>query len=153
MTLADFDALSFDCYGTLIDWEAGIASALRPWAAGGGLDMSSEALLLAYSSHEATAEAVLSSLRDLWPNFTLFVHGGVKYAPFEPRIREAWSGGAMISLAPAHIRIGEFTARSAPGRRKKSIGGARSASRLNLHFEPDTSRSPARVSAKARCAR
>lgn len=33
------------------------------------------------------------SLRDVWPNFTLFVHGGVKYAPFEPRIREAWSGG------------------------------------------------------------
>lgn len=36
----------------------------------------------------------VNCLRDVWPNFTLFVHGGVKYAPFEPRIREAWSGGA-----------------------------------------------------------
>src|SRR5664280_2724700 len=25
VNLGDFDALSFDCYGTLIDWEAGIA--------------------------------------------------------------------------------------------------------------------------------
>ena len=32
MHLTDFDALSFDCYGTLIDWEAGIAAVLRPWA-------------------------------------------------------------------------------------------------------------------------
>ena len=31
-TFADFDALSFDCYGTLIDWESGIAAALAPWA-------------------------------------------------------------------------------------------------------------------------
>lgn len=31
-------------------------------------------------------------LREVWPNFTLFVHGGVKYAPFDPRVREVWSG-------------------------------------------------------------
>ena len=30
MQLSDFKALSFDCYGTLIDWEAGLAEALRP---------------------------------------------------------------------------------------------------------------------------
>ena len=29
MQLTDFEALSFDCYGTLIDWEAGIAAVLR----------------------------------------------------------------------------------------------------------------------------
>jgi len=34
------------------------------------------------------------TLRDVWPNMELFVHGGVKYAPFEPRVREAWSGDA-----------------------------------------------------------
>jgi 2-haloacid dehalogenase len=28
--LKDFDVLSFDCYGTLIDWESGIHSALKP---------------------------------------------------------------------------------------------------------------------------
>ena len=30
--LTSFKALSFDCYGTLIDWEAGIAAVLAPWA-------------------------------------------------------------------------------------------------------------------------
>ena len=28
--LTTFKALSFDCYGTLIDWEAGIAAVLAP---------------------------------------------------------------------------------------------------------------------------
>ncbi len=31
-------------------------------------------------------------LRDLWPNLRVFVHGGVKYGPFERRVREMWSG-------------------------------------------------------------
>jgi 2-haloacid dehalogenase len=56
VTFADFDALSFDCYGTLIDWEAGIVAALRPWAKATGVPMSDEELLLAYSNHEATVE-------------------------------------------------------------------------------------------------
>ena len=30
MQLSQFKALSFDCYGTLIDWEAGLARALEP---------------------------------------------------------------------------------------------------------------------------
>ncbi len=29
--LSDFEALTFDCYGTLIDWETGILQALEPW--------------------------------------------------------------------------------------------------------------------------
>jgi 2-haloacid dehalogenase len=53
----DFGALSFDCYGTLIDWEAGIAAVLGPWARDQGLDLTDEALLTAYSAHEARAEA------------------------------------------------------------------------------------------------
>ena len=57
MQLTDFDALSFDCYGTLIDWEAGIAAALRPWAGRHGLALGDEGLLTAYSDHEARAEA------------------------------------------------------------------------------------------------
>ena len=71
----DFDALSFDCYGTLIDWEAGIAAVLGPWARDQGLDLTDEALLTAYSAHEASAEAsrpadpypliLARSLRDL----------------------------------------------------------------------------------------
>lgn len=53
MNLADYDALSFDCYGTLIDWETGIAAVLVPWAKEAGLDLTDEELLVAYAENEA----------------------------------------------------------------------------------------------------
>ena len=56
MNLRDFDALSFDCYGTLIDWEAGIVAVLRRWADVHGVEKTDEELLLAYAGHEARAE-------------------------------------------------------------------------------------------------
>ncbi|WP_293780293.1 haloacid dehalogenase type II [uncultured Aeromicrobium sp.] len=59
MNLADYDALSFDCYGTLIDWETGIAAVLSAWAREVGLDLSDEELLLAYADNEAKAEVDL----------------------------------------------------------------------------------------------
>ena len=65
MKLTDFEALSFDCYGTLIDWEAGIADVLRPWSTAYGLDLSDEELLAEYSTHEAKAEVDHPS--DLYP--------------------------------------------------------------------------------------
>jgi 2-haloacid dehalogenase len=55
--LTDFDALSFDCYGTLIDWETGLGGVLGPWARARQLGIDDEALLAAYSAHEARAEA------------------------------------------------------------------------------------------------
>ena len=30
MKLSDFKVLTFDCYGTLIDWETGLLQALQP---------------------------------------------------------------------------------------------------------------------------
>lgn len=32
------------------------------------------------------------ALRDIWPRMQLFVHGGVRYPPFDPRVRKVWSG-------------------------------------------------------------
>lgn len=37
-------------------------------------------------------------IRDIWPNWTLFVHGGVKYTPFQPRVAQAWSGDAKTDV-------------------------------------------------------
>lgn len=56
LDLTEYRALSFDCYGTLIDWEAGIAAVLAPWAGEHGLDLSDEKLLLAYADNEAAVE-------------------------------------------------------------------------------------------------
>jgi 2-haloalkanoic acid dehalogenase type II len=65
VNLGDFDALSFDCYGTLIHWEAGIAAVLRRWADAHDVGATDEELLTAYSTHEAQAELAYPS--DLYP--------------------------------------------------------------------------------------
>jgi putative hydrolase of the HAD superfamily len=56
LDLTAYEALSFDCYGTLIDWEAGLAAVLAPWARAQGLELTDEALLLAYADNEAAVE-------------------------------------------------------------------------------------------------
>jgi 2-haloacid dehalogenase len=52
-----FEALTFDCYGTLIDWETGILAALRPNLAAGGVEPPDDELLEAFGRAEARAEA------------------------------------------------------------------------------------------------
>jgi len=56
VNLADYDALSFDCYGTLIDWETGLSAILKPWARGAGASVDREELLARFARHEARAE-------------------------------------------------------------------------------------------------
>ncbi len=51
-----FKILTFDCYGTLIDWERGIFSALRPILAAHGKTISDLAFLEMYSELEVKAE-------------------------------------------------------------------------------------------------
>jgi 2-haloacid dehalogenase len=51
---SDFEALTFDCYGTLIDWEAGLAAALRE--ALPGVEVDDDELLETYAAAEAEAE-------------------------------------------------------------------------------------------------
>ena len=52
-----FEALTFDCYGTLIDWETGILAALRPTLAAHGIGPSDDELLEAFGRAEAAIEA------------------------------------------------------------------------------------------------
>src|SRR5688500_4329498 len=52
-----FEALTFDCYGTLIDWEAGLTDAFRPILAAHGVPMDHEDVLKRFAGYEAAAEA------------------------------------------------------------------------------------------------
>ena len=54
MRLSDFNALSFDCYGTLIDWETGLLEALKPLRDRSGV--SDDDLLTAYGEAEHEVE-------------------------------------------------------------------------------------------------
>ena len=52
-----FDALTFDCYGTLIDWEAGILAGLRRVLLPHGVAATDNQLLETYARAEAELEA------------------------------------------------------------------------------------------------
>ena len=52
-----FKLISFDCYGTLIDWESGMLSVLRPLLESRGIKLSDADLLRIYGELEAEAEA------------------------------------------------------------------------------------------------
>jgi len=52
-----FDVLSFDCYGTLIDWETGILTALRPLLHAASTPLDDDDLLDRYARLEARVEA------------------------------------------------------------------------------------------------
>ncbi len=52
-----FEALTFDCYGTLIDWEAGILAGLRPLLDAADASATDESILDTYARYEAELEA------------------------------------------------------------------------------------------------
>lgn len=62
MRIADFRVLSFDCYGTLIDWESGMTTALAPLVARAG-HPDRDAVLAAHARHESEQQAQTPAMR------------------------------------------------------------------------------------------
>jgi 2-haloacid dehalogenase len=62
-----FRLMTFDCYGTLVDWEAGIFAVLKPWAAAAQTVASEDELLAAFGEAESAAEHAMpkSVYRDI----------------------------------------------------------------------------------------
>lgn len=56
MKLTDFKVLTFDCYGTLIDWESGMVEALRPLSERAGRALSRDEILEAHARHESSQQ-------------------------------------------------------------------------------------------------
>ncbi len=92
MKLTDFKVLTFDCYGTLIDWESGIWSALQPLLGAGGLTLGRDAALEAFAARESAQEAATPGL--LYRDLLAAVHG---------QLAEDWSVDAAPDL---HARFG-----------------------------------------------
>jgi 2-haloalkanoic acid dehalogenase type II len=57
MEFSRFTTISFDCYGTLIDWEAGILPVLRSVLVNHGQSLADAAILELYGEFEAEAES------------------------------------------------------------------------------------------------
>lgn len=52
-----YEIITFDCYGTLIDWEAGICDAFARFAEAGGVTLDRGAVIAAYMKHEPIVQA------------------------------------------------------------------------------------------------
>jgi 2-haloacid dehalogenase len=63
MKLSDFDALTFDCYGTLIDWESGMVEALRRLTDRALQPLTRDQILQAHARHESSQQLTTPSKR------------------------------------------------------------------------------------------
>ena len=63
MKLSDFKVLTFDVYGTLIDWESGMVNGLKPLTDRMATPPSRNALLEAHAFHESTTQATTPAKR------------------------------------------------------------------------------------------
>lgn len=66
LNLSDFDAMTFDVYGTLIDWEPSIIAFLSDWSARNGVTASGPDLLMAFD--RARAEIQKERPAHLYPD-------------------------------------------------------------------------------------
>lgn len=69
MRLDEYKALSFDCYGTLIDWESGMVEALSDLTARVSRPLTRDQILEAHARHESRQQAQTPTAlyRDLLP--------------------------------------------------------------------------------------
>ena len=69
MLLIDFDALTFDCYGTLIDWESGMVEALKGLTDRVKRPLTRDQILEAHARHESSQQKYTPAkpYRDLLP--------------------------------------------------------------------------------------
>lgn len=66
LRLSDFDAVTFDVYGTLIDWEPSIIAFLTEWAKRDGVRAGDEELLMAFDRARAEIQKIRPAL--LYPD-------------------------------------------------------------------------------------
>jgi len=95
LDLAQFEWLSFDCYGTLIDWESGILGYLRPLLQRKGCAVADAQILNLYSEFEPRAE--LGPYRSYREVLATVVRDFARELRFE--VTEAEAAGLAASIA------------------------------------------------------
>jgi 2-haloacid dehalogenase len=63
MKLSDFKALTFDCYGTLIDWESGMIEALKPLTSRMKNALPRDDVLQVHASHESAQQIYTPAMK------------------------------------------------------------------------------------------
>jgi 2-haloalkanoic acid dehalogenase type II len=113
-----YDVITFDCYGTLVDWEAGISGACLSAAAVSGANPQPEAVLRSYVHHEPEVEeAGYRPYRDILMQVSRRVAADTGWAipaggeAFLPESLPAWppfpdTNEALLRLSVAGYRLG-----------------------------------------------
>jgi 2-haloalkanoic acid dehalogenase type II len=113
-----FDVITFDCYGTLVDWEAGISGACLTAAAVSGASPQPEAVLRSYAHHESEVESEgYRSYRDILMQVSRRVAADTGWAippggeAFLPESLPAWppfpdTNEALLRLSVSGYRLG-----------------------------------------------
>jgi 2-haloacid dehalogenase len=100
MQLSDFSALTFDCYGTLIDWETGIGEALAPWLERAGVSLERGQVLEAFAQLESAQQRATPAMR--YPDLLAEVHRGLaERFGIAPDAKAATAFGASVPDWPA----------------------------------------------------
>ena len=82
-----FEVLTFDCYGTLIDWERGLLDALQPILAPRGVDAADDELLESYARHEPALEVgEYRSYRDVLAGSLTGLCSDLGFSPSEAEV-------------------------------------------------------------------
>ena len=91
MKLTDFKALTFDCYGTLIDWESGMVEGLQTLTSRVDHELSRNEILEAHARHESSQQS--------WTP-------GKRYAELLPivykRLAEEWGVSTTLAECAAY---------------------------------------------------
>ena len=90
MILTDFKVLSFDCYGTLVDWETGLLTALRPLLSAADQDLSEDRILSDFATAESAQQQATPAA--LYPDVLAAVHR---------RLAHLWSAASSQQLDQA----------------------------------------------------
>lgn len=83
-----FEVITFDCYGTLIDWETGLLGSLRPILASHAQELSDQQILGIYGELEPKLQNPYRRYREV---LTEVVHGFGQRLGFKPSQKEAVS--------------------------------------------------------------
>ena len=94
----DFDVLTFDCYGTLIDWESGLVAATRFQLGDAVAGHSDEDLIAAFAAVEHEAEVPYKTYREV---LALSLRGMGARLGFAVSDAEAAGFGASVGQWPA----------------------------------------------------
>lgn len=100
MKLSDFRVLTFDCYGTLIDWETGLFAALQPLLTRAGVGADRDTVLAEFARREAAQQETTPAMR--YDEVLRSVHGQLATAwGVAPDAREDAAFGASVADWPA----------------------------------------------------